>query len=82
MTGSPALDTILFLCSLATATLISVAEFAIASASRSRLDAMADRDSIPAVQALHLKDHDESLQGATQIATLFLIIFSSFTRPV
>jgi CBS domain containing-hemolysin-like protein len=78
MTGSPVLDTILFLCSLAAATLISVAEFAIASASRSRLDQMSEHDSLPAEMALHLKDHDESVQGATQIATLFLIIFSSF----
>ncbi len=78
MTGSPVLDTFLFLCSLAAATAISVAEFAIASASRSRLESLAERDSIAAARALHLKDHDESVQGATQIATMFLIIFASF----
>jgi CBS domain containing-hemolysin-like protein len=77
MTGSPVLDTILFLLSLIAATLISVAEFAVASASRSRLDQMAERDESGAKAALHLKDNDESLQGATQIATLFLIIFAS-----
>lgn len=79
MTGHPALDTILFLCSLVTATLISVAEFAIVSASRSRLETLADEeDDALAARALRLKDHDESVQGATQIATMFLIIFSSF----
>ncbi|MBE0644990.1 MAG: HlyC/CorC family transporter [Bacteroidetes bacterium] len=78
MTGSPVLDTLLFLFSLAAATVISVAEFAIASASRSRLEALAERENLSAEWALHLKDHDESVQGATQIATMFLIIFSSF----
>ena len=79
MTGHPALDTLLFLCSLVAATLISVAEFAIVSASRSRLEMLADEeDDAVAARALRLKDRDESVQGATQIATMFLIIFSSF----
>ncbi|MFZ1729860.1 MAG: hemolysin family protein [Bacteroidota bacterium] len=78
MTGSPVLDTLLFLSSLIAATLISVAEFAIASASRSRLEQLTERDSVAAEKALHLRDHDESVQGTTQIATMFLIIFSSF----
>ena len=82
MTGSPALDTLLFLMSLAAATVITVAEFAIASASRSRLEALDEAEGGgargDAARALRLKDRDESVQGATQIATLFLIIFSSF----
>ena len=83
MTGNPALDAILFFVSLVAATVITVAEFAIASASRSRLEALVegegdDNARIRAARALRLKDRDESVQGATQIATLFLIIFSSF----
>ncbi|MDX9758417.1 MAG: hemolysin family protein [Bacteroidota bacterium] len=78
MTGAPLLDTILFLVSLVIAVLIGLAEFAIVSSSRSRLDTLADAGDALAARALRLKDRDEDVQGATQIATLFLIIFSSF----
>lgn len=83
MTGSPAFDALLFFASLVAATVITVAEFAIASASRNRLEGLEDGEGGDdergrAARALRLKDRDESVQGATQIATLFLIIFSSF----
>ncbi|MCB2206333.1 hemolysin family protein [bacterium] len=77
MTGVPELDLFLFLTSLFSAILIAVAEFAVTSASRSRLESLAEREDRHAILALRLKDRDEDLQGATQIATLFLTIFAA-----
>ena len=77
MTGSPVFDLFLFIASLIAATLIAVAEFAITSASRSRLEPLAEDDDQAAARALRLKDRDEDVQGATQIATLFLTIFAA-----
>jgi putative hemolysin len=77
MTGSPGLDLFFFLTSLIFATVIAVAEFAITSASRSRLEPLAERGERDAVRALALKDRDEDVQGATQIAILFLTIFAA-----
>ncbi len=77
MTGLPGLDLFLFLASLVSATLIAVAEFAITSASRSKLEPLAEREDRNAIRALRLKNRDEDVQGATQIATLFLIIFAA-----
>ncbi|MBR9979302.1 MAG: HlyC/CorC family transporter [Bacteroidetes bacterium] len=78
MTGDPLFDALLFLFALLAATFVAIGEFAIISASRSRLETLADLEDPKAVRALRLKDRDESVQGATQVATLFLIIFSSF----
>jgi CBS domain containing-hemolysin-like protein len=78
MTGSPVLDSILFLASLLAAVFVTLAESAIASASRSRIEQLAEHEDPDAERALALKDLDEDVQGATQIAVLFFIIFPAF----
>ncbi|PLX23272.1 MAG: hypothetical protein C0600_15275 [Ignavibacteria bacterium] len=77
MTGSPVLDVLLFLASLFLATVVSVAEFAITSASRSTLDQLIEDGEDGARAALRLKEHDEDVQGTAQIATIFLVLFSA-----
>ncbi len=77
MTGTPVLDLVLFLASLVAAVLVTIAESALTSSSRSRLEQLAERDDADAQHALHVKDMDEDLQGATQIAVLFFIVFAA-----
>lgn len=77
MTGSPVLDVLLFLTSLFLATVVSIAEFAITSASRSKLEQLTEDGEGGAEAALRLKERDEDVQGTAQIATIFLILFSA-----
>lgn len=74
MTGVPVLDVILFLASLLAAGLIAIAESAISTASRSRLEQLAENGDHEALRALQVKDLDEDLQGATQITVLFFLL--------
>jgi CBS domain containing-hemolysin-like protein len=77
MTGIPALDILLFLASLFISASISMAEFAISAASRSKLELLRDAEDHRARIALRLKDAPEKLQASVQIATTFLLIFSA-----
>ena len=76
MTGTPVLDLVLFLASLLAAVLVTIADSALTSSSRNRLEQLAERDDPDAQRALIVKDMDEEVQGATQIAVLFFILFA------
>ena len=76
MTGAPVLDLVLFLASLLAAVLVTIADSALTSSSRSRLEQLAERDDPEAQYALSVKDMDEEVQGAAQIAVLFFILFA------
>ena len=77
MTGNPTIDAILFSTSVLSTAYISMAEFAVTTASRSRLEAMTEQDSDAARRALWLRDNNESLEAAVQIATTFMIILGA-----
>ncbi len=77
MTGIPILDVFLFLASLVISAVINIAEFAIETASRNRLEDLRETENHRAKIALRLKDAPEKLQASVQIATTFLLIFAA-----
>ncbi len=82
MTAIPALDIALFFLALVSATIVSIADSAITSSSRSRLEELAERGFAAAVAALRLKDHDERRQATIHISTFFLLAAASmFISP-
>ncbi len=77
MTGSPVLDSILFFFSVLGATAISLAEFAITSASRSLLEHRSAEGNLAAARALELLAEDENLQATVRIAGITCIIIGT-----
>jgi putative hemolysin len=82
MTEIPAIDLALFFLALLAAMALAVAETAITSASRSRLDDLADRGVPSALAALRIKDRDEDRKATVLISTFFLLAAASmFVSP-
>ncbi len=82
MTEIPALDIALFFLALVSAMVVAIADTAITSASRSRLEELADRGIASASAALRLKDRDEERKATVLISTFFLIVVASmFVSP-
>lgn len=76
MTGEPLLDSLLFLFSVLFSAFISTGSFAVAQASRSKLEELEGDDPRAGV-VLHIKEHEERLQAAVQITNTFFILLSA-----
>lgn len=77
MTGEPLVDGLLFAAVIASATVVSSAEYAIDAMPRSRLEALIHEGRDGADRALRLKDKTEEVRAAAHISTTFLIILAS-----
>lgn len=77
MTGEPLVDGLLFAAVIASATVVSSAEYAIDAMPRSRLEVLIDEGNHEAARALRLKDNTEELRAAAHISTTFFIILAA-----
>ncbi len=77
MTGEPLVDGLLFAAVIASATIVSSAEYAIDAMPRSRLEFLADEGREGAERALRLKEKTEELRAAAHISNTFLLVLAA-----
>ncbi|MBI5647487.1 MAG: HlyC/CorC family transporter [Ignavibacteriae bacterium] len=78
MTSNPVIDALLFAGGVIISMLIAAGEVALDAVSRARLEELAEEGRHRASTCLRLKAEQESVRGAVQIATTFILFLTAF----